>query len=42
MGLLDGVEGVTVVRFTQKDVIRNDLVRKIINAYEGADKKGRR
>jgi phosphate starvation-inducible protein PhoH and related proteins len=35
MGLLEGIEGVSIVRFTEKDVIRNSLVRRIINAYDG-------
>lgn len=33
-GILEGVKGVSVVRFTEKDVIRNPLVRRIINAYD--------
>lgn len=37
-GLLEGVEGVSVVRFTEKDVIRNPLVRRIINAYDAPKK----
>ncbi|MEE8294317.1 MAG: PhoH family protein [Sphingomonadales bacterium] len=38
MGVLEGVEGVSVVRFTEKDVIRNPLVRRIINAYDAPEK----
>jgi phosphate starvation-inducible PhoH-like protein len=32
--LLQGVEGIGHVRFTGKDVVRHDLVRRIVNAYE--------
>ena len=36
--LLDGVEGIAQVRFTGQDVIRHELVARIVNAYEGAPK----
>lgn len=36
-GVLEGVDGVSVVRFTEKDVIRNPLVRRIINAYDSPE-----
>ncbi len=39
-GILDGVEGVSVVRLTAKDVVRHPLVMRIIRAYEkDAEKK---
>lgn len=34
IGLLDKVKGVSIVRFDEKDVIRHDLVKKIILAYK--------
>ncbi len=34
VGLLAGVEGITAVRFTSADVVRRDLVAKIVNAYD--------
>ena len=34
--LLDGVEGIAQVRFTAVDVIRHELVARIVAAYEGA------
>ena len=34
--LLDGVEGIAQVRFTAEDVIRHELVARIVAAYEGA------
>ncbi len=35
--LLDGVEGIAQVRFTAEDVIRHELVARIVAAYEGAE-----
>ena len=37
LSLLEGVEGVSVCRFTAKDVVRHPLVSRIINAYEKRD-----
>jgi len=37
--LLDGVEGISQVRFTAEDVIRHELVARIVAAYEGAPQK---
>jgi phosphate starvation-inducible PhoH-like protein len=37
--LLDGVEGVAQVRFTAEDVIRHELVARIVAAYEGVPQK---
>jgi phosphate starvation-inducible PhoH-like protein len=41
VGLLAGVAGITAVRFTSADVVRRDLVAKIVEAYDlaGARKK---
>ena len=39
---LDGVEGVAVVNFTHVDVVRNPLVTRIVQAYDGDGKKPRR
>ncbi len=36
--LLQGIEGIDFLFFTQKDVIRHDLVKKIIQAYENGPK----
>ncbi|WP_031337383.1 PhoH family protein [Rhodopseudomonas sp. B29] len=36
--LLDGVEGVAQVRFAATDVIRHELVARIVAAYEGSPK----
>jgi phosphate starvation-inducible PhoH-like protein len=32
--ILGGIEGIGMVEFTEKDVVRHPLVRKIIVAYE--------
>lgn len=39
LNYLDGVEGVAVTRFAQKDVVRSALVTRIVGAYEAHDKK---
>ena len=34
---LDGIEGVSVVRFTERDVVRHPLVARIVGAYDARD-----
>lgn len=34
---LDGVEGISIVRFTSADVVRHPIVARIVDAYEGPD-----
>jgi phosphate starvation-inducible protein PhoH and related proteins len=36
--ILDGVEGVAIVRFTGADVVRHPLVQRIVDAYERDEK----
>jgi phosphate starvation-inducible PhoH-like protein len=36
IGLLQGVPGIETVRFTQKDVVRRELVARIVEAYDRA------
>ena len=36
----DGIEGIAVHRFTEKDVVRHKLVQDIIKAYEKYYEKG--
>ena len=36
--ILDGVEGIGVVKLGQKDIVRHKLVTHIVNAYEAHDK----
>jgi phosphate starvation-inducible PhoH-like protein len=37
--LLTGMEGVSVLRFTDADVVRHELVTRIVRAYEARDAK---
>jgi len=37
--LLDGVEGIAQVKFTSEDVIRHELVARIVAAYEGSPQR---
>jgi phosphate starvation-inducible PhoH-like protein len=37
--LLDGVPGISQVKFTGEDVIRHELVARIVAAYEGTPPK---
>lgn len=39
--ILDSIEGIEVFRFTDRDVVRHHLVRKIINAYEKYERDAR-
>jgi phosphate starvation-inducible PhoH-like protein len=39
--LLKGVDGVGHVRFREADVVRHDLVRRIVKAYEDATRDGK-
>jgi phosphate starvation-inducible PhoH-like protein len=32
--LLSGIEGIKIMHFTQEDVVRHTLVRKVIEAFE--------
>ncbi|MBO0742006.1 MAG: PhoH family protein, partial [Hyphomicrobiaceae bacterium] len=36
VGLLSGVRGIEAVRFTSADVVRRDLVARIVDAYDHA------
>ena len=37
-GVLEGIEGISIFNFTERDVVRHHLVRKIISAYERYEK----
>jgi phosphate starvation-inducible PhoH-like protein len=39
LSILDGVEGIGKVTFTDKDVVRHELVARIVRAYDAHDKK---
>ena len=36
--ILDGIEGVSVIRFDEADIVRHKLVRRIVKAYEAEEK----
>ncbi|HET7084167.1 MAG TPA: PhoH family protein [Rhizomicrobium sp.] len=42
LSILDGVEGVGVARFGEKDVVRHPLVARIVDAYNRKDQSGDR
>lgn len=37
--ILDGVEGISIIRLSYKDVVRHELVQRIITAYERHEKQ---
>jgi phosphate starvation-inducible protein PhoH and related proteins len=37
--ILDGVEGIGRVTFKEQDVVRHDLVRRIVTAYDAASRQ---
>lgn len=39
--ILDGIEGIGIVRLAQKDIVRHRLVTQIVKAYERHDKQAR-
>jgi phosphate starvation-inducible PhoH-like protein len=42
VGLLEGVKGIGIVRFSAEDVVRHPLVERIVRAYDAdAAKRGR-
>jgi len=42
MNVLEGVEGIAICRLTDKDVVRHELVQRIIRAYDAYDAKKKR
>ncbi len=38
--VLDDVDGVAFTYFTRKDVVRHELVQRIVKAYEDSDAQG--
>ncbi len=38
LSILSGIEGISVVSLTKKDIVRHKLVTRIVNAYEAYDK----
>ena len=42
ISILEGIEDVAHIAFTRRDVVRRELVGKIVDAYEAAPKRGER
>ena len=38
---LDGIDGVSMVRFTDRDMVRHPLVTRVVRAYEAAERRAR-
>ena len=38
--ILSGIEGITVIRFDERDIVRNKLVKHIVRAYDTEEKSG--
>jgi hypothetical protein len=43
MHLLEGIEGISIIRFDERDIVRHRLVKNIVRAYDsrGEEQKGR-
>ena len=39
LGILKGVDGISEIRFTSADVVRHELVTRIVSAYDAAEKQ---
>ncbi|HXA71554.1 MAG TPA: PhoH family protein [Stellaceae bacterium] len=39
LAALEGVEGITIIRFTEADVVRHPLVQRIVQAYDRRDRR---
>ncbi len=37
--ILEGIEGIDVIRLGKEDIVRHKLVTRIVNAYEAFDKR---
>jgi phosphate starvation-inducible PhoH-like protein len=41
LSVVEGVEGIAVIRLNDTDVVRHPLVQRIVRAYDAADQKRR-
>jgi phosphate starvation-inducible PhoH-like protein len=41
MRILTGIEGVSIIRFDERDIVRHKLVRNIVRAYEKDENESR-
>lgn len=39
MRILRGVEGIGIIEYVKKDIVRHPLVQRIVDAYESREKK---
>ncbi|MDX9810826.1 MAG: PhoH family protein [Bacteroidales bacterium] len=39
MRILEGIEGISIIRFDERDIVRHKLVKRIVRAYEQEEKK---
>jgi phosphate starvation-inducible PhoH-like protein len=37
MRILSGIEGVSIIKFDERDIVRHKLVKKIVKAYENEE-----
>jgi len=37
MRILNGIEGISIIRFDERDIVRNKLVKRIVRAYENEE-----
>jgi phosphate starvation-inducible PhoH-like protein len=37
--ILDGIKGISIIRFDDRDIIRHRLVKKIVKAYDAENEK---
>jgi phosphate starvation-inducible PhoH-like protein len=42
MRILAGIEGVSIIRFDERDIVRHKLVRNIVRAYEKEENESRK
>jgi phosphate starvation-inducible PhoH-like protein len=40
--ILSGIEGISIINLTAKDIVRNPLVMRIVRAYEKGDDRGKK
>ncbi len=38
MRLLSGIEGISIIRFDERDIVRHRLVKNIVRAYDAEEK----
>jgi len=39
--ILDGIEGISIIRFDERDIVRHKLVKHIVRAYDREEKNGK-